>query len=55
MEKNCSERITCSVSTKDLLLDECKQEYLKHHPEMEGVILTQSFLVRKVIDFYLGR
>ena len=35
------------------LLDNCKKEYLFHHPEMTGIPLSQDFLLGKVIDFYL--
>lgn len=38
---------------KKRLLDNCKKEYLFHHPEMKGIPLSQNFLLGKVIDFYL--
>ena len=39
--------------TKKRLVDNCKKEYLHHHPEMKGIPLSQDFLLGKVIDFYL--
>ena len=35
------------------LRKECKELFLKHHPEMRGMKLSDSFMLCKVIEFYL--
>lgn len=49
-----SQRIICSKYNKDRLKEDVREEYLKHHPEMKDVKLSENFLVTKLIDYYLG-
>ena len=52
--KTYSVKLTVSESTKKLILDECKEEFLKHHPEIKGMKITENFIVRQIADFYLS-
>lgn len=51
--KNYTEKISCSKETKLLLMNECIELYMKHHPEMKGKTVTQGHIERQVIEFYL--
>lgn len=51
--ESLSERIACSKKVKEALMRECISVFLSHHPEFEGMNLTQNFMLQKVIEFYL--
>jgi hypothetical protein len=51
--QNYTERMSCSKETKDRILNDCKREYLKNHPEMRGIPLSQGFLLDKISRYYL--
>ena len=38
---------------KQRFLDDAKDEFLKHHPDFEGMYISQSFLFRKILDHYI--
>jgi hypothetical protein len=48
-------KLSCAKETSDLLLIECKEEFLKNHPEMKGMFLSQNFILLKVTNYYLGK
>lgn len=52
-EKLYTDMISCSTSDKILLMNECKNLFLKYHPELKGMRITQGFMLKKVIEFYL--
>ena len=52
-EKTYSVKLTVSESTKKLVNTECREEFLKHHPEIKGMKITENFIVRQIADFYL--
>ncbi|MCX6709793.1 MAG: hypothetical protein NTV63_02445 [Candidatus Woesearchaeota archaeon] len=52
-EKLYNDRISCSSKDKKRLISDCQKIYLKHHPEMSGIRLTQGFMLKKIIDYYL--
>lgn len=52
-EKTYSVKLTVSKSTKELIIEDCKEEFLKHHPELEGMKITENFIIRQIADFYL--
>jgi len=37
----------------DLVIKDCKEEFLKHHPDFEGMKLTHNFMIRKLAEHYL--
>lgn len=37
----------------DLLMNECIEEFLKHHPEFKGMRLTHRFMFKTVVKHYL--
>jgi len=44
------------IRTKDLnlLRNEVKIEFLKHHPEFSDISLTDPYLIKQLIKYYLG-
>lgn len=54
-ERTYIERIVCSPSTRKLLEKECRAEFLKHHPDMKGVRLSNDYILRRVCNYYLDR
>lgn len=52
-EKTYSVKLTVSESTKKLITEDCKNEFLKHHPELQGMKITENFIIRQLADFYL--
>ena len=52
-EKTYSVKLTVSESTKKLINEDCKEEFIKHHPELKGMKITENFIVRQIADFYL--
>ena len=53
-EKQYSERLSCSKTTKKLILNDCIKEYLVYHPELKGLRITQSFILSKIARHYVG-
>lgn len=45
-------RISVHKEIKDML-PQIKKEYLRHHKEIEGVFLSENFLVRQAFKYYL--
>ena len=37
----------------DRLRNECKTEFLEHHPEFSSMPLSDNFMLTKIIDWYL--
>lgn len=46
-------QLSVKKETQLLLRNEVKDEFLKHHKEMRGIKLTDDYLVKKIIDYYL--
>lgn len=46
-------KICCSKEVFDKIMSECKEEFLKHHPEFKGINITQNFMLTKIAEFYL--
>lgn len=40
-------------SIKKMLVDDCKREYIKHHPELEETKITDNKILFEVCKFYL--
>lgn len=51
--KSYSVKLTVSESTKSMVVEECKKEFLTHHPEIKGMKITENFIVRQLAEFYL--
>ncbi len=47
-------RLTISRSTKELIMVKCKDEFLKHHPEMSGINITENFMAVQIAEYYLN-
>ena len=52
-EKKYSEKLSCSASTKNLIIEKCVCEFLEHHPELRGIKVTQNMILRQIAEFYL--
>ncbi len=53
LDKNYTEKISCSKETKKLLEKYCVELYMDNHPEMKGKKITQGHIMRQVVEFYL--
>lgn len=40
---------------KERLRAEVKKEFLSHNPKFNGMKLTDHFLIKKVLDYYLDK
>jgi len=38
---------------KKKLMKDCKLLFLEHHPEFKGYNITQAFMFKKLVTFYL--
>lgn len=45
--------IRIAVKDRDKLMNECVEIFLKAHPEMRGMKITQDFMIKKVIRYYI--
>lgn len=45
--------LTCSKETKKLIIEDCKKEFLKHHPEFKGMSISCGFLLKKIGVYYI--
>lgn len=52
MVKNYS-TLNVEEEYKEKLLNDCVKEYLKHHPEMVGIPITASKILKEVVEYYL--
>jgi len=52
-EKKYIEKLSCSKSTKKLIMQDCIKEFLRHHPELKGMNITQNIILRNMAEFYL--
>ncbi len=52
-EKGYRQHMVCSPTTKSLIVENCVEEYLKHHPEMKGFTVTHEHILRQLAEFYL--
>ncbi len=53
-ERKYSTRLACSESTKKLIMEECAEEFLAHHPELRGINITQNMMLRQIAEYYLN-
>lgn len=52
-EKTYKAHITCSQEDKKLLMKDCVKLFLNENPSFEGMTLSQGFMIKKVVEFYL--
>lgn len=52
-EKGYTEFIRVPKSSKEKLRNECRELFLKYHPEFRGFRISDGFMFKKVIDFYI--
>ncbi len=50
-EKKSRVKLTVSPETKDLVMN-CIPIFLKYHPEMEGMNITENFIVKQIALYY---
>lgn len=53
MSTNYDVKMCCSAETRDKIIYDCVEEYLKHHPEMRGKNITQGHILRQLAEHYL--
>ena len=45
--------LACSRETKDIIMKDCIEEFIKNNPKFEGMTITQEFILRRIAKFYL--
>lgn len=48
------ERLCVSKETYKRVVDDCVAEFRSQHPEMDGIEITQDYIVRRIVDYYLA-
>ena len=48
-----SRHLACSQEVYDMIIKDCKREYLEHHPEMLGANISQNHILKQISKFYL--
>ena len=51
--RNYTVHLTCSKETKDLILNNCVEEFVKHHKEFRGMKISQGLILKKIAEYYL--
>lgn len=46
--------LTCSKKTADMIMQDCAREFINHHPDFEGMKLSQGFMLKKIAEHYLN-
>jgi len=52
-KKGYTEHLTCSKETKNMIMINCKEEFLKHHPEISDIKISSGFMLKKIAEFYM--
>lgn len=52
-DRQYSVHMTCSSEVKDMIMIECKKDFLRYHPEFKGMKMSQGFMLRKIAETYL--
>lgn len=53
-EKSYRSHLLCSKEIKMMIMKQCVDEFLRHHPEMVGIKISQGFMLRRLALYYLG-
>jgi len=53
LQKGYGEKLSCSKDTKNLIMSQCVDEFLRHHPELKGINVTQNMILNHIGNFYL--
>ena len=49
------QKLAVFPETYDLVINECKTEFLRNNPQFEGINITQEFIVRRIAKYYLDK
>ena len=52
--KGYTKKLCCSQEVFDAITVDCIGEFKKHHPELEGVNVTQNMILVQLKNFYLN-
>lgn len=52
-DRNYVVHLTCSKTTRKLIMENCIKEFKKHHPDFEGMKISQGFILKEIVDYYL--
>ena len=53
-EKKYTEHLVCSLSTKKLI-QHCKEQLKKEYSDLEGIPVSNDYIVRRVMLYWLGK
>lgn len=51
MDRMYTERVSCSKIEKNRM-NKMRELFLKDHPEMKGMHLSEGFMVKQLMDYY---
>lgn len=46
-------KMTVSPEVKKIIMVDCKNSFLEHHPEFKGIHITENFMLTKIAEVYL--
>jgi len=53
MDMDCYTQLNIRKSTKSLILNDVKEEILKHNPKMRGMKLSHDYLINYIAKYFL--
>jgi len=53
MERDYSYRLCCSKEVHDLIVINCINEFIEHHPEFHDMKISHNFILRKIAEYYI--
>jgi hypothetical protein len=48
-------KLSVTPKTRKMIVSDCVKEYLKHHPEMRNIEITQDKIAFEVARYYLDQ
>jgi len=53
-QKGYTKKLCCSEEVFNSITVECVREFKKHHPELDGINITQNMILGQLRTFYLN-
>ena len=53
VDKNYTGKIYVSNGCKELIETSCKDVYVRHHPDFKDMPMSNGFIVKKMVDYWL--
>lgn len=53
MVRYAEDRLVVTREVKDLVLKQCKEEFIRYNPKFKGMFLSQNFIVHRIAEHYM--